>query len=200
MNLSNNTVTPFTEPGSYTTKEYWESRYLGGQTSGYGSYGEQLERKLKLIEGLKGITSVTEIGCGDFNFGKNLMFRLKLPLTAYTGYDISEAIIERNKRLYPASSFSVMQSFPEKSGDLLLCVDVILHLLDDTECGQFLDNLAKLWTTGDAKHLVLTAYDRNEMMQGHVRIRKFDPTPFGTPIIKEIVEDDGSHYLYAFSK
>lgn len=200
LNLSNKTVSSYVKPAQYTTKEYWESRYKSGQTSGYGSYGEQLERKLKIIEKLEGIASVTEIGCGDFNFGKNVMFRLKLPLEAYTGYDIAENIVARNKALYPKCSFSVLKDFPDKTGDLLMCVDVILHLLEDKEYEQFLNNLSKLWSTGDAKYLVLTAYERNEVLAGHVRIRKFDPTPFGSPITREIVEQDGEHYLYVFKK
>lgn len=176
---------------------YWDSRYAAGGNSGYGSYGEQLEKKLKWISQLEGISSVLEVGCGDFNFGKNVLDTLKLSPQAYTGMDISRFIVERNKKLYPEYTFKTIENGTEfQQADLLLCIDVLFHIYDDKHCEELLQSLDRMWK----KYLVLTAYERDEPLGGHVRIRKFDPSRFGTPIIREIVEEDGQLYFYVFKK
>lgn len=179
-------------------QEYWDKRYREGGTSGYGSYGEQLKSKLKWLSGLD-INSIVEVGCGDFNFGSNL---LKLyPKASYFGYDISQEIVDKNREKYPGIQFQSSQemmlssnSFPQ--GDLLMCVDVMFHILDDKEAEDMLNFLEKSWT----KYLVITAYERDEPLDTHVRIRKFDYKRFGEPIIREVVEEDGSLYFYLFKK
>ena len=42
-------------------KDYWNNRYANGGNSGYGSYGEQLGKKLKWLSGLN-IRSISEVG------------------------------------------------------------------------------------------------------------------------------------------
>lgn len=173
-------------------KSYWDKRYTQGMTSGYGSYGPMLERKLGWLKGLD-INSIAEVGCGDFNFGSNL---LKLyPDATYTGYDISEVIIDKNKELYPQYTFTTKpEELPQ--GDLLLCVDVLLHVIEDEEVENLLKDLEKRWT----KYLALTAYERDETLATHVRIRKFDYKRFGEPIVREISEENGEMYFYLFKK
>ena len=172
-------------------KDYWNKRYHTGGSSGYGSYGEQLEKKLDWITPLE-YKTITEVGCGDFNFGKNLLERH--PAT-YTGLDIAQIIIERNSNYYPEHRFLEMgKEIPR--ADLILCVDVLYHILDDNEYKQMLNQLDKAWT----KYLVLTAYERDEDKDNHVRIRKFDPKQFGVPILREIVEENGQLYFYIFKR
>ena len=75
---------------------YWDNRYYQGGNSGYGSYDEQLTKKLSWLSNLD-IKSISEIGCGDLHFGSEL---LKLyPNVSYTGSDISEVIINKNKEM-----------------------------------------------------------------------------------------------------
>src|SRR3990167_3872234 len=173
-------------------EKYWDSRYKIGYNSGNGSYGDQLYKKLQWLTGLD-VDFISEIGCGDFNFGKNL---LKLyPNAGYIGQDISKVIIEKNSKDYPEYSFTTeIEELPP--ADLLLCVDVLLHVVDDLEYGLFLSDLEKKWT----KYLAVTAYERDEPFKGHVRIRKFDYQHFGEPIVREIIEEDGSLYFYLFKK
>lgn len=174
-------------------KLYWNNRYANGLTSGYGSYGEALERKLNWLSGLD-IESIAEVGCGDFNFGSNL---LKLyPNATYTGYDISEFIIQKNKKEYPQYTFT--NEFVLPKCDLTLCVDVLYHILDDEECEKMLEELKKGWK----KYLAITAYEKAEDLDTHVRLRKFDYKQFGEPIIREICEDTPSNpmYFYLFRK
>src|SRR4051812_32210706 len=106
-------------------KNYWNSRYAGGGNSGYGSYDEQLGKKLKWLDGLRGIKTISEIGCGDFNFGSNL---LKLyPNASYVGYDISDVVIQKNKLKYPDVNFTTIpREVPP--ADLVLCIDVFFHV------------------------------------------------------------------------
>lgn len=186
-------------------QQYWNSRYNSGQTSGYGSYGEQLDRKLKLLEAIPvgSVKTVLDIGCGDFNMGKNVMFQLKLDMEDYMGYDISETIITRNKGFYPRSTFKLMKpgDFPDESADLLMCTDVLLHIIKDEDADKFVDNLYKLWTTGSFKYLVVTAYEKPDpAIAGHVRVRIFDYKRFGEPIAKGIVEDEGESTMYIYAK
>lgn len=173
-------------------KEYWNNRYQNGGNSGYGSYDEQLTKKLQWLSGLP-IKSISEIGCGDVNFAINL---LKLyPGAVYNGQDISEFIIQRNKKLYPQYNF-VREADNLPVGDLLLCVDVLFHIIEEGDYEALLKQLELKWT----KYLALTAYERDEDMGNHVRIRKFDYKRFGEPVIREVVEENGQLYFYLFKK
>lgn len=178
---------------SLTDRIYWNNRYYNGRSSGYGSYGKQLKKKLKYLSGLD-IESISEIGCGDFNFGKNL---LKLyPEAYYVGQDISELIIAKNQKEYPKYQFTTNLGELIKA-DLTLCIDVLFHITDDAEYYFLLENLKNNWK----KYLAITANEEeNPRTSAHVKIRRFDPSYFGKPIIKEIVEKEGNLYFYLFEK
>ena len=175
------------------SKQYWNNRYLRGGNSGGGSYGEQLDKKMEYISKLSGVFSISEIGCGDFNFGKRVtqMF----PEATYTGSDVSDVIVRRNTALYGRHGFT-FNTEDVPTADLVLCVDVLFHVLDDKECEELINKLEKLWT----KYLIVTAYERDEELNTHVRIRKFDYKRFGEPIVREVIEEDGSLYFYIFEK
>jgi hypothetical protein len=173
-------------------KKYWDERYRRGENSGDGSYGEQLQKKLSLLKGL-GITSITDVGCGDFNFGKNLLEIY--PQAKYTGYDLSSVIIEKNKKNFPKYEFTNYGVLPQ--ADLILCVDVLFHILDDKNYELALQDLDNLWR----KYLAVTAYEYdNPEIKGHIKVRKFDYKRFGEPIIREVVEEDGQLYFYLFKR
>ncbi len=174
-------------------KDYWNTRYAQGGNSGAGSYGLTGKKKLDHLAKLD-FSSVSELGCGDFNFGNNL---LDLHPASYIGLDVSEVAVIKNSQQYPQHTFGVVgtdYSLPQ--GDLLLCVDVLFHIIEDSEYERVLSALEKTWT----KYLALTAYERDEEFSNHVRIRKFDYKRFGEPIVREIVEENGSLYFYIFKK
>lgn len=172
--------------------DYWEKRYAEGGNSGYGSYDIQLERKLKWLSGLD-IKSISEIGCGDFNFGSNL---LKIyPQATYYGTDVSQTIVDRNNRLFPKYTFE-MADKEIPPADLVMCIDVLFHVLDENELEKILSTLEKKFT----KYLAITAYERNQDLDTHVRIRTFDFHRFGEPVIRQIVEEDGELYFYLFKR
>lgn len=173
-------------------KEYWNSRYRNGHNSGYGSYGEQLEKKLNWLKDLD-IKSISEIGCGDMNFANHLLELY--PRAAYNGQDISEFCIETNRKKYPGLNFvNEIDNLPVT--DLLLCVDVLFHILKESDYEAVLKQIEAKWSN----YLAVTAYERDEEKANHVRIRKFDYKRFGEPIIREVVEEDGQLYFYLFKK
>ena len=176
-----------------SAKSYWNNRYDGGGTSGYGSYNEQLEKKLNWITPLD-YKTITEVGCGDFNFGMHLLARHP---ARYLGLDISDVVIKKNRELYDGIPFAIMRH-DVPSGDLLMCVDVLFHILDDRDYANTLIALKNAWT----KYLVITAYEyeQTEGIYPHVVIRKFDPSYFGTPLIREVIEEDGQLMFYIFKR
>ena len=173
-------------------QDYWNSRYERGINSGAGSYGVFVERKLDFIKELEGVKSISEYGCGDFNLGKNVM--KIFPEATYIGNDVSDVIVKRNTECFPQAKFTLDKELPP--ADLVMCVDVLLHIMKEEDVEDLLNRIEKSWT----KYLVISAYDRNEEKTNHVRIRKFDHSRFGDPILKEICEEDGEHYLYIFKK
>lgn len=177
---------------------YWNGRYLAGHGSGAGSLDEPVKRKVEwLASTCEELRTITEVGCGDFNFGKHLTDRY--PRAIYTGLDIAQSVIHNNKQLYGSwrkEFFSRFEVIPP--ADLLLCVDVLFHISSDAEYHAMLSRLKTAWT----KYLALTAYEYDAMgkRSNHVHIRKFDPSFFGTPIFKEVAEEDGELYFYIFKK
>ena len=167
------------------TQDYWNDRYASGGDSGYGSVGEQAEIKLKVIkEHVKNPSSIVDIGCGDFQFGERLC---KLfPKARYIGYDISDVVIEQNKEKYPGYTFLTPCEKGYPRAALVLCIDVIFHLISDEEQEELLQQLEKSWM----KYLVITAVDgRNDVSR------------FGTPLVKELIEEgDQKAYIYLWKK
>ena len=173
-------------------KSYWDSRYSNGGDSGYGSYGEQLLKKLSWLSGFN-VKSISEIGCGDLNFGRNLL--QLYPHASYAGQDISSVVLEKNSKISPELMFvNSIEDLPDS--DLLLCVDVLFHVLDEQELEHILSTIEQKWT----KYLAITAYERDEPKDNHVRIRKFDYKRFGEPLIRQVVEEDGQLYFYLFKR
>ncbi len=174
-------------------KDYWNERYAEGGNSGYGSYGTQLQKKLDWLSALP-IETITEVGCGDFHFGENLLARY--PDAHYCGLDISDVIIAKNKELHPTFNFQVFQG-QIPPADLLMCVDVLFHIVDENEYEAMLDGLQ----SASWKYLAVTAYERDEPdVSPHLNIKKFDYKRFGEPVIREVVEEDGQLYFYLFKK
>lgn len=180
---------------SYET-EYWEGRYKKGLSSGNGSCVASVKKKVELLAGLDKIDSIVEIGAGDFNFGRHLMDRFNT--ARYFGYDISETIVKRNNHLYGLSRVQFFKStapyFP--MADLLLCVDVLFHIIDDDDYVEMLQILKD----ADCRFMAVTAYEYDAPSSEHVRIRKFDPLQFGEPILREVIEEDGEMMFYIYRR
>jgi glycosyltransferase involved in cell wall biosynthesis len=146
------------------SSDYWERRYREGQTSGVGSYGRYARYKAEVLNGFvaaHGIRRVAEFGCGDGNQLSEFSF------PAYLGLDVSQAAVERCRRLYqgdptkrflalngPAAIEAVRQFNPE----LTLSLDVIYHLVEDA---VFAEHIATLFAVSTRYVIVYsTNFDR----------------------------------------
>ena len=117
---------------------YWDNRYKTGGTSGCGSIGELRDWKWGIIKKYNPeLTSVIDIGCGDMRFWENQ----PLPKN-YTGIDISETIINRNKQKYPQGDFRVSSSTKvmEITAETVFCFDMLLHIMEKDEYVKTLEN------------------------------------------------------------
>lgn len=74
------------------------------------------------------ITSVVDIGCGDWEFSKTINW----DNVTYTGYDVVRSVIERNKKVYQKPNIVFIHGdvteldLPE--ADLMVTKDVLQHL------------------------------------------------------------------------
>jgi SAM-dependent methyltransferase len=115
---------------------YLENRWGGanGQFySGPGSYGDitvaYVEFLASYIEANQ-IRTVVDIGCGDFNIGRQLTNRC--PQISYTGVDVFEEIIDHHNRSFANDRIRFLcvdtTKNPVPSADLLLIREVLQHL------------------------------------------------------------------------
>lgn len=125
-----------TTPTAPTTQEVFTRIYETGawnsaeSASGTGSTMAQTEiirDVLPVLISQRGIKTIMDISCGDWNWMQHVDLRGAL----YHGADIVPAIIEANqaKHAHPRRCFSVMDiltdPFPE--ADLILCRDCLCH-------------------------------------------------------------------------
>ncbi len=156
-------------------KKYWNDRYKSGESSGQGAYGKYIEMKINMLKDLKSVNSVVDVGCGDLNIAKAIMNLF--PGATYKGLDVSEFIIDRNKKMKPNWDFGVLQqSIFYEPADLVLCLDVLYHILDDKDYLDMLNSLKKSWK----KYLVIITSNSDINLKYHHTVdRKFDEEFFG---------------------
>lgn len=161
---------------SRSSRDYWESRYRLGMTSGSGSMGELAEFKARVINEFvrtEGVELVIEFGCGD---------GLQLALAEYPRYigvDVSRAAIERCRRRFAGDatkSFLLHEGVGERvaerlpKADLTLSLDVIYHLLEDDVYRRYLDDLFG----ASHRHVIIYSSNREDPSGArHVRHRRF---------------------------
>jgi len=116
--------------------EYWNNRYSTGGTSGGGSVGgfrnfiQEIVANLEIEQG----KTILDYGCGDKKLWSGFLLR------PYTGLDISDTIIERNKIKYPYDKYILPHELVEEY-DVSLCISVVFHVL---EIGALVDILMDL--------------------------------------------------------
>jgi len=119
---------------------YWDRRYLSGRGSGGGSIGKHRDWKWLQIGNLSD-KNVLDVGCGDLSFweGRNCL--------NYTGIDSSKIIIDKNKEERPDWNFICADASTEQDldGQVVLCLDLLFHILKDSIYENILRNLEK-WT------------------------------------------------------
>ena len=121
----------------FRTRDYWESRYVSGETSGPGSYGKQAEFKAKIVNDfVRGhhVESIIEFGCGD----GNQLLLAEYP--HYIGLDVSPTALsicmekfsdDVTKSFFLYDSRCFIDNARLFQADLALSLDVIYHLIED---------------------------------------------------------------------
>lgn len=146
-----------------TEKRFWDERYRTGLSSGKGSVGDYRKWKWNLIEKYVNIKDkcILDVGCGDLQFLKRKKFK------DYFGIDISPTIIARNKKRHRKLSFAVLDATWHDlvifQRDVVLCMDVLFHIMDDERFGILLDNLNK-WT---GQWLFVVSWSKNPLPYQH---------------------------------
>jgi hypothetical protein len=104
-----------------------------GHGSGEGSLPEHTKGYVAFLQRFlleNGITSVVDMGCGDWQFSRTIQWGS----IRYRGYDVVRSVIERNIEQYsaPNISFHLYSGNSEElpPADLLISKDVLQHLSD----------------------------------------------------------------------
>jgi hypothetical protein len=157
-------------PGS---KSYWEQRYRRGGNSGAGSYGRLSKFKAEIINewiAKNGITSVIEFGCGD---GHQLGLA---NYPSYLGFDVSETAVKQCAARFQRDStkrFELVEKYFGEKADLVLSLDVIYHLTEDSAFDLYMSRLFQ----AAERAVIIYASNSEELNRGdlarHVRHRRF---------------------------
>lgn len=121
---------------------YWDARYRNGGRSSDRDITASRAWKQRIITEYAGhLDAVVDVGCGDLTF-----WAAGVRPRAYTGIDISPSIIEENRRAHPDWTFhcsSAEVPVPGVSGRVVICQDMLFHVMDDAAYRQILRNLTR---------------------------------------------------------
>lgn len=153
--------------------QYWIDRYHDNGNSGSGSYGRLAVFKANILNEFVNehdIRHVVELGCGDGNQLTHAIY------PKYTGYDISDKAIEickhkflgdSTKNFFLLNANSTLNEVVE--GDLLLSLDVIFHLIEDSTFVNYI----KLLFESSNNYVIIYSSNENREMVSHVKSREF---------------------------
>lgn len=120
-------------------EQYWEERYFSNGKSGEGSIGVERTWKWIVIDSyVPFLNNVLDLGCGDLSFWEGR------DCEGYTGVDVSNTIIEKNKKKRPKWNFicaNAEKRIMVLKKDVVLCFDVLFHILDNKTYLDILENL-----------------------------------------------------------
>ena len=126
-----------------SSRNYWETRYSKGGSSGSGSYNNLAKFKASIknkFVNKNNINKVIEWGSGDCNQLSYANYK------NYIGYDVSQTAINICKKKFNKDKrktfILIDDNFRnEKKGDLAISPDVIYHLLEDKIFETYMQNL-----------------------------------------------------------
>lgn len=150
-----------------TERKFWNKKYGEGGISGRGSIGRYRNWKWNQIQltcGLE-ISSLIDVGCGDLSFWKHPIANkiLKGKGFKYTGIDISDIIIKRNRSFAPKLEFICAPAHTPQPGlraDVVLVLDLLFHIMDDGEYEQLIETLCEYTN----KELVIYTWKKNPFL------------------------------------
>jgi len=157
-----------------------------GNDESFSGPGSTLEVTRHIVDELPkllhkhSIESLLDIPCGDFNWMKTVKFGS----IKYTGADIVEDLIERNKEKYETENISFLQlnliedKLPKV--DAVFCRDCLSHLSNE----HILEALKNIKNSG-TKYLITTTYpecaENKNILTGQWRKINLEHAPFALP-------------------
>jgi hypothetical protein len=188
-------------PADVFTDIYKENRWRSNQSlSGPGSTIEQTQaviEVLPLILKKYNVKTMLDIPCGDFNWLKNADLRS----VEYTGADIVDEIVEKNKREFGADGrrFLKLNLLEDElpQSDLVFCRDCLVHF-SFNDISKALANVCKSGST----YLLTTSFiehtNDQDILTGQWRPLNLLAAPFSLPrpdrIIDEKCTEGGGRY------
>lgn len=167
-------------------KNLWQSSET---VSGKGSeliFAQNLLLHLPVVLKKYNVKTVVDAPCGDYNWILHLDYRFE----KYTGIDIVQKLIEKNKK-YENERVKFFAgdilTYNIPSSDLIFCRDCFIHLTFK-QIFKALENFKK----SGAGFIMLTSYDncRNEdVLAGQFRKINLLLPPFNFPAPKDIIQE-----------
>ncbi len=155
----------------FSSKSYWEQRYRDGGNSGAGSYNRLMQFKAEVLNDFiqkNAIQSIIDFGVGD---GNQLS---ALRVKKYTGFDVSEHIVEQVKQIFSSDqskSFFHISEYADHTADLAISLDVIYHLIEDDVFNNYME---RLFDSALKFVVIYSSNEENHFPEStHVRHRKF---------------------------
>jgi len=138
----------------FSNRDFWNKRYLSDPElgSGIGSRGSNLLHKRAIIEAYLLSTrpdSILDVGCGDHRVLADVDLGAR-----YLGVDVSDEIVEINRRKYPDRNFRRVNLAEDAElqqamrSDVVLCFEVLIHQHVEREYRRLVANLVKLAARG----------------------------------------------------
>ena len=157
---------------NFDSTKYWEERYIKNGNSGSGSYNNLAIFKSNIINNFiknNNIQEMLDYGMGD---GNQLKY---FDIKNYTGVDISKTIINKCKYIYKDDknkNFYLIENYNNSNKkELVISLDVLLHLVSDDIYVNYLDNLFNF----SDKYVIIYSYNCNYQSATHVKYREFIP-------------------------
>lgn len=148
--------------------------------SGQGSNAIVLQGYIRFLEQFireHGITSIADIGCGDWQY----MCHVDLNGIDYTGYDVASTVIEANRRKFSAPNISFVHYDGDfsaiKATDLAICKDVLQHL-PNKNIFDFIENTKKFKYVLVANDIVDNMTGNTDIVMGQCRALDLRLPPF----------------------
>jgi len=122
-------------------RNYWNKRYLRGENSGIGSVGNYREWRWHIIDKhVEPLDDIVDVGCGDLSFWEGRSCK------QYTGIDVSEVIVQRNRLRRPHWAFicgDASEYFEGLRADVVLCLAVLFHIKNECDYVEIIKNLCR---------------------------------------------------------
>ena len=169
-------------PTKDAMKQIYDMHLWGGHEfdfySGSGSHHTEIvnsyiEALINFFKSLKESLVVCDLGCGDFNIGKQIVSHSK----TYFAIDIVDTLIQRNKQLYSADNldFQCLDISKDElpNGDCIILRQVLQHL-SNTEIQRIVLKIQKYKYVILTEHIPVSKHTPNkDIISGQgIRLKK----------------------------